>query len=154
MGVRQMQKLKMNKSKLSLLFLILYLMISCSESRFVVKQHNRLVENIFSEGQTKYHSNHYIRYKDPESSSIKDSCVQTDKLKKLVELVPNDQYSDPYCKFEVTYEYILSLRNYVENNKKRLTKKLTPITERQYHDTIFYHDSIYLDSVNPWGIIR
>src|SRR5690554_1272884 len=134
MVVKGAQKLMKNSFRFCLLLLVLCLVISCSKSRFVVQQHNRLVENICIDGQTKYQSNHYIRYKDVKSNSIIDSCVPDAKLKKLDELVVNNQYSYTYCQFEVTYDYILSLRNYVEENKEKLTKKMIPLSERQYYD--------------------
>lgn len=150
MVVKEVRKLIKKSFRFCLLLSTLCLVISCSKSRFVVQQHNRLVENICTDGQTKYQSNHYIRYKDVKSNSIVDSCVPDAKLKKLDELVVNNQYSYPHCQFEVTYDYLLNLRNYVEENNEKLTKKLIPLSERQYHDTIYYHNSIYFDTLNPW----
>jgi hypothetical protein len=139
----------MKNSRVGLFLFVFGSYLSCSDSRFVLKQHNELVDNIFINGQTKYSSNYYIRFKDQESGLIKDSCRQSIKFQRLVSIVPNESYSQPFCEFEVTYNYLVSLQNYVEHNRNRLFRKLTGITEQQFHDTLYYHDSIYIDRLNP-----
>lgn len=154
MGINEVKKFQMINFKYTVWFFLLCFLISCSESRFVVKQHNILVNNLFESGKTTYSSNYYLRYIEPNSGLIRDSCAQSDILKRLDLLVPNELYSYPYCDFEISYEYLLNLRNYVANNRKRLLKNMTPISEKQYKDTLYYHDFIYYDSINPWSIFR
>mgnify|MGYP003644666669 CR=1 FL=1 len=128
------------------LFLGLVLfVVSCSNTSFVVQQHNQFVNNLFDNGYIEYGPMRTISTRIENIDSIVDKCEPYPRYTKLNRIVPIPEFSN--CTVHLNYEYLVSLQNYVRENNIRKYGELILIDSLTFDDTLYYHMVKYSNEV-------
>jgi hypothetical protein len=71
-------------------------------------------------------------------------CTLEKKLQKLNTIVPNPKFSHFLCDFEIDYDYIILMRDFVQQNSPSNSIKLDKLNEIEFNDIVRKYDSLWL----------
>ena len=134
----KVKKMKNNFWNLLLCSLIMsWLLTSCSKTNFVLKMHNNLINEFKLKGVKSYSG---VEYYMTDSAYY---CKLERKFEKLNSIVPNPNFSHFLCDFQIDFNYIVMMREFVQNNNSK-SLKLDKLSEFEFNKIDSKFDSLWI----------